>query len=278
MRGRDVTANRLLILKKRVGGLIFCKGQDSSMLQTYTKQDDIPEGLREHYKLIEGKWVAEVGDDHPLKVNNTKLLTEKSEAEAKLVNTQTELTAAKADAEAAKNSGLPRGHVAVPKTDADLIGVVKAAGITKPEEFTAIKDEHATFKTKVAAQERREHLDAVRKAEGWGDSAVDVLSLIQDLPDVELRDTEEKDDNGVPKKKAIAKVKGADNVVTEKPFGEYFAAKHAALLPSLQAVKQADGTPLPSHGAGGGGSKTNPADSYLASVDSAPKSRQAAAA
>lgn len=245
--------------------------------QSYNAESEIPENLKGAYVQKGSQWVLDdLSADHPVLVHNKTLLGEKATVEAQVVNLKTEVEAAKAEAVAAKAKGLPHAHEAVPKADAELARVVKAAGITKPEEFTAMKDEHGTLKTKVAAQERREHLDAVRKAEGWGESAVEVLALIPDLPEIEQRDSDEKDDKGVLKKKNIAKIKGADNVVTEKPFGEYFAAKHAALLPSVQAVKQSDGTPLPSHGAGGG-AKPNLAASYFASVDSAPKPRQAAA-
>jgi hypothetical protein len=117
-------------------------------------------------------------------------------------------------------------------------------------------------------------LDAVRRVEGWGEGAVEVLSLIQDLPEVELRDTEEKDAQGVPKKKAVAKVKGANNVTTEKPFAEYFAEKHAALLPSVQAVKKDEGTVLPPHGPGGGGAANNEFDAIRSEMKETQKTVQ----
>jgi hypothetical protein len=215
------------------------------MLKPYDKAEDIPEPLREHYSRREdGKYHADIPNDHPAVKHNATLLSEKTAAIA-------ERDAAKSELESAKASGLPRGHEAVPKADADLVRTVKAAGITTTDAFNSMKDEHASNKTKVEAQERREGLDRIRRAEGWGEDAVDVLALIPDLPEVEQRDTDEKDDKGVPKKKNIAKVKGADGVVTEKPFADYFAEKHPALLPSVVAKKE-EGTQLPAHGAGGG--------------------------
>lgn len=222
------------------------------MLKTFTKLEDVPEGLREHYKLIEGQWVAEVSDDHPLKANNTKLKTEKSEVEAKLVNAQTDLTAAKADAEAAKNSGLPRGHEAVPKADADLIRTIKAAGVTTPDAFTAMKTELDTLKPKVQEQERRDSLKLVADHYKWNAEA---LYRVPGMPEIEWRDvTTDNQTVKIPH----AKLKKGEEVSFE-PLDKYIkgSADHQIFMPSLALEKQPDGTPLPSHGAGGGGSDTD---------------------
>jgi hypothetical protein len=250
------------------------------MLTTYTKQDDIPEALREHYKLIEGKWTPEVSDDHPIKVTNANLKTEKSEVEAKLVNTQADLTTTKADLEAARTKGLPHGHIAIPKADAELVGAVKAAGITTPDAFTALQTEHGRFKQEAETATREKTLRDLGRVMGWDvDKTALLLSTFTDLPEIEFRDTTEKEADGTFKKNVIAKVKGADSVVTEKPFADYVAGTERlnALVPALTVGKQPDGTPFPTQGAGGGSAKINPADSYLASVDSAPKARQATA-
>src|SRR6185369_11224884 len=39
------------------------------MLKIYDKQDDVPEGLREHYKQSGAKWVPDLSDDHQVLVS-----------------------------------------------------------------------------------------------------------------------------------------------------------------------------------------------------------------
>jgi hypothetical protein len=224
------------------------------MLTIYNKLEDVPEGLREHYKLIEGRYVPEISDDHPVKANNAKLVGEKGEAEAKVINAQTKITELEADLVAARSSGLPRGHEAVPKADADLARAVKAAGVATVEAFTTLKTEHGDYKQKTEEVERQKHASAVGDAMGWDrDKTALLVPSVFDLSQVELRDG----DGG--KKSAVAKVKQTDGSFIEKPFADVVAstAPLTALLPSLTASKEPDGTPLPGHGAGGGGGETD---------------------
>jgi hypothetical protein len=228
------------------------------MFPTYNTLAEVPEAFREHYVMKGGKAVAEVSTDHPLATNNATLLSEKTQAETRATTAERERDEAnrkKGEAESALASAnvIPRGQEAVPKADAELVRAVKSAGIESVEAFTTLKTKHDENEVEVKRQERRERLDAIRKAEGWGEGAVDVLELITDLPEIEQRDTSEKNADGTPKKKNVAKVKGADGVVTEKDFSAYFAERHAALLPSVKATKEEGGTELPGHGAGGGG-------------------------
>ena len=61
-------------------------------------------------------------------------------------------------------------------------------------------------------------------------------------------------DGQAGKKEAWAKVKGAGDALEAKPWADVVkgSEKLTALVPSLTAGKQADGTELPEHGAGGG--------------------------
>lgn len=216
------------------------------MLPTYTKLEDVPEALREHYKLIEGKYVPEISDDHPIKVTNAKLLTEKSTAEANLVNAQTDLATAKTDLETARSSGLPRGHEAVPKAEADFIRAVKAAGVTTIETFTTMKSELDTLKPKVQEQERRDNLKLVADHYKWNP---ETLYRIPGLPEIEWRDL-----NGT--KVPHAKIKNGEEVSFE-PLDKFVTASadHKVFVPSLALTPE--GTPMPNQGAGAGSAGTD---------------------
>jgi hypothetical protein len=222
------------------------------MLTTYSKLEDVPEALREHYKLIEGRYVPEISDDHPVKATNAALKTEKDGVEAKLVNAQTELTTAKTELETARHKGLPHGHVAVPKADAELIGLVKASGVTTAEAFTAMKTELDILKPKVQEQERRDNLKAVADHYKWNS---ETLYRVPGLPEIEWREVEV---NGAKVKTPHAKVKNGEEVSFE-PLDKYVAnsADLKIFTPSLALEKQPEGTPLPSHGAGGGSADTD---------------------
>jgi hypothetical protein len=219
------------------------------MLKPYDKPEDVPEALREHYSRREdGKMHADIPNDHPAVKHNATLLAEKQAAEEKARTAESAL-------ESAKASGLPRGHKAVPSADAELVEKIKEAGIATVEDFATLKTEHGKFKQDAETATREKQLRDLGKAMGWdADKTALLLSAFSDLPDIELRDGTEKDAQGNLKKIAIAKVKGSDNVVTEKPFADHVAATERlnALVPALTASKQPDGTPLPSHGAGGG--------------------------
>jgi hypothetical protein len=192
------------------------------MLKIYDKLEDVPEALREHYKLIEGKYVAEVTDDHPIKLNNVKLLNEKTTAETKASGLETANAGLKADLESAKSHSLPRGHRAVPVAEVEAAEKLKEHG-TAAEIVTKLT-EHKTLSEKVAAQERETNLRLVAKELGYN---ADAFVLLPNLPDMEIR---EKDG----KKTVVAKVKEGETV-TEKPAAEFVEASYSVFLPSLKA-------------------------------------------
>jgi hypothetical protein len=202
------------------------------MLKTYEKLEDVPEALREHYKLIEGRYVPEIGDDHPVKVNNVKLLNEKTAAETKAAGLETANSGLKADLESAKSHSLPRGHRAVPVADIEAMEKLKEHGTAS--EIVAKLTEHKTLSGKVAQTERTDNLRKAAAVLGYNEAA---FLLLENLPNMEVR---EKDG----KKSVVALVKDGDKVV-EKVATEYVEATYAPLLPALRAKTE---TQVPSTG------------------------------
>lgn len=200
------------------------------MLKVYDKLEDVPEGVREHYKLIEGRYVPEISDDHPVKLNNTKLLNEKTTAETKAASLQSDLDSARA-------SNLPRGHIAVSKADAELLDQVKALG--KVDDIKLKLTEHESMSADLAKRERQDSLKEVAKELGYNS---DVFARLSDLPEFEIR---EKDG----KKSIVALTKDGDKVV-EKAGQEFIESTYAPFMPAL---KQQQGIETP--GSGGGGSQ-----------------------
>lgn len=203
------------------------------MLKVYSSLEEVPEALREHYKLIQGKYVPELSTDHPVLTTNAQLLNEKNAAESKVSNLETKVTGLTADLESAKASGLPRGHVAVPKAEAEAFVTLKEHG-TGAEILTKLT-EHKTLKEEVAKRVRQDSLRAVAKELNYN---ADAFALLPGLPEFEIR---EKDG----KKTVVAKVTGADGVVTEKPAKEFIEGSDslAPLLPALKTTTS--GIPVP---------------------------------
>lgn len=201
------------------------------MLKVYDKLDDVPEGLREHYKLIQGKYVPEISDDHPVKLNNTQLLNEKTSAETKAASLQ-------ADLDSAKASSLPRGHMAVPKADAELLEQVRALG--KVDELKAKLTEHETMKADLSKRQRQDSLKQVAKELGYND---EVFARLSDLPEFRI---DERDG----KKSIVALVKDGEKLI-EKSGQEFVESTYSPFMPALKA-QQGIETP----GSGGGSSSS----------------------
>lgn len=197
------------------------------MLKIYTKLDDVPEALREHYKLVDGRYVPELSDDHPVLQHNKTLLTEKSQATAKVKEIE-------ADLEEAKKTSIPRGHTVVAKADAELIDKYKALGTV--EDLTAKVTEHGTLKETEAKRVREDSNRLVAKELGYNP---DAFLQLTNLPEFEIR---EKDG----KKSVVAKVTEGDKVI-EKPAKELVESTYAPLLPALQARQ---GVQVPANGSG----------------------------
>lgn len=203
------------------------------MLKIYDKLEDVPEALREHYKLIDGKYVPEVSDDHPVKANNVKLLNEKNTAETKASGLETQVAGLKADLESAKAHSLPRGHKAVPTAEVEAMEQLKAHGTAT--EIIAKLDKGKKLQEDADIRTASDHLKKVAKVLGYNEEA---FALIQGLPEMEIRTVDGKET-------VVAKIKDAQNVVTEKPAAEFIesAPTIAPLLPALKT--QREGIPVP---------------------------------
>lgn len=211
------------------------------MFKPYTNQADIPDEFKDHYSRREdGKYHADIPNDHPAVKHNAALLSEKTTAISERDEARTQL-------ESAKASGLPRGHEAVLKADADLIRVVKQHGTA--EEITAVLTAYPKLKADNEAAAREKHLGAVEKVMNWKPG---VLSAIPGVPDLDIRDLTEngqvvKNADGTPKQTVVAKLKDAQNVITEKPFIDYFNATPALKIfePALRLEEQRTGVTFP---------------------------------
>lgn len=193
-------------------------------LKTYTKADDVPEGLRGDYKQSGSVWVPDLSDDHPVLALNKTLKQEKEVEEAKVKKLRADLDDA---LEAAKTSGVPRGQVLVAKADAELLNEVKALG---PVADIKVKlTEHETLKADATKRQREDKLVTVAKELGFENA--DMFKLLNNLPDFDIRDGKD------GKKTVIALVKDGDKT-TEKPALEFLeaSADHAPFLPALKST------------------------------------------
>lgn len=208
------------------------------MFRNYNTLDDVPEALREHYELRTSddgaqSYIPKVSDDHPIIRSNRKLLREKKEAETRSVELQ-------ADLDAAKATSIPRGHVAIAKSDNELLEKVKAHG--SGDEVIAKLTEHKALKEANDKRTREDSLTAVAKELSYEPEA---FKRLNGLPEFEIR---EKDG----KKSVIAKLKDDKGTITEKPAQEFIesSADFAPFLPALKA--DGKGVRVPGSGAGSG--------------------------
>ena len=226
----------------------------------YTKLEDIPVDKRGAYVPKDGKFVLDtLSDKHPLVVKKNELKTEVSAKQGlltKATNTATELQA----------KSIPEGHVAIPVADKQLLDVVKQQPGTAQEIAAKLK----TFDDVVArnaARTKKDHDEAVAKVLKW---KPEVFAAIQGLPETDVRDKVEngnvvKGTDGQPVKIVIAKIKGADGVVTEKPFLDYFNATPSLKIfePSLKLVENQQFVPFPQQSNTGEPVKSDATGSYL---------------
>ena len=227
------------------------------MLKIYNTLEEVPDGLKEHYKMIDGKAVPEVADEHPLIVNNRKLLNEKTAAETKASGLETANAGLKADLESAKAHSLPRGHRAVPVSEVEAMERLKEHG--NATEIVTKLTEHKALKEESAARKRQDDLRAVAKELGYDN--VEAFVRLPSLPDFEIR---EKDG----KKTVVAKVKGDGDVVSEKDAKEFIESS-SELAPFLPALKTTtSGIPV----IGGTRDSGNPVISPAAIVEQSRKS------
>jgi hypothetical protein len=190
------------------------------MLQAYANQTDIPEALREHYsKREDGKWHADIPDEHPAVKHNAKLLSEKNAAEGKV-------TQLNSDLESARAGNLGRGQVAVTKAEAALLDEYKPLGT--PVELKTKVDEHKTLSEEVATTKRTNSLRQLAKDLTLNE---DAFVLLPKLPEFESRAGKD----GKPE--WIAKLKDDKGVITEKPAKEFIESS-PDIAPFMASLKQ----------------------------------------
>lgn len=202
------------------------------MLKPFDKQEDVPEALREHYsKREDGKWHADISDDHPAVKHNAKLLSEKSTAEGKVTKLESDL-------ESARAGNLGRGQTAISTADAKLLDQYKALGT--PDEVGAIKTEHATLKERDAERAREDTLRKVAKAHNYNEEA---FVLLQSLPDFVSRPSKDGKTTDW-----FAQIKDDKGVITEKPVKE-FVESSERIKPFMASLTQkSEGVRVPTTG------------------------------
>lgn len=189
------------------------------MLKIYDSLEAVPEGLRSEYKKSDGKYVPDLSEDHPVLVHNRTLLTEKTNATNKVKELESDIAAA-------SEKSIPRGHVAVPKADADLLAKYKEHGT--PDEVAAMKTEHATLKDRDTKRTREDSLRQVSKALSYNEEA---FTRLPNLPDFISKPG--KDGKTV---EWFAQVKDDKGVITEKPAKE-FVESSGDIAPFMAALK-----------------------------------------
>lgn len=200
------------------------------MLKIYNTLEEVPEGLREHYKKSDGRYVPDLSDDHPVLVHNKTLLSEKTTATNKVRELE-------ADIAAASEKSVPRGHVAVKKEDAQLLDQYKALGT--PDEVGTKLSQGKTDSEELATRKRGDSLRQLAKDLGY--SNVEAFVRLPNLPEF----TSKAGKDG--KTEWFAQLKDDKGVITEKPAKE-FVESSPDIQPFMSALKQSDGVRVPTTG------------------------------
>ncbi len=225
------------------------------MLKPYDKQEDIPEALKEHYsRRDDGKFHADIPNDHPAVKHNATLLSEKQAAEEAA-------RTAKADLESAKASGLPRGHVAIPKADADLLTEIKALGDVETIKEAVTKYPEA--KQALEGVEREKVYDLAADSLGYTNKEAFKAAARAHKLVVEMKDEKE---NGKTVQKPY---------VGDKPLSEFIesTADLKALEPAFQ-LKGEGGTQFVKQPSGGPSNKKNEFDEIRGEMKESQKAVQ----
>ena len=121
----------------------------------YGKYEEIPEALgRDNFKQgSDGKWYAQVTEDHPLVKKKQEVLTN-----------NTTLTA---ENTSLKSKAVPSGHRIVPVADATLLEVIKQMGLSGDEIKTRLT-EYPTLKEKETEAARETAYEAAGKFLKYG--------------------------------------------------------------------------------------------------------------
>lgn len=200
-------------------------------LKIYTKQDDIPEGLRAEYKQSGNQWVPDLSDDHPVLVLNKTLIQEKGVAEAKVKKLSADLDDA---LETAKTSGVPRGQALVPKADAEALTEYKALGA--PADLKTKIEEHKSLSEESIQRKRTDSLRQLAKDSGYNEEA---FTRLPNLPEFISRPS--KDGKSTD---WFAQLKDDKGVITEKPAKE-FVESSPDIAPFMASLKTTQGVKVP---------------------------------
>ena len=190
------------------------------MLKIYNTLDEVPEALREHYIKSDGKYVPQLSDDHPVLTHNKTLLSEKATVTAKVRELE-------ADIAAASEKSIPRGHIAVPKADAELLDKYKAHGT--PDEVGARLTEHKSLSEQVAKSQRDQSLRQLAKDHQYNE---DAFIRLPNLPEFVSRPS--KDGKST---EWFAQIKDDKGVITEKPAKE-FVESSPDIQPFMSSLTQ----------------------------------------
>lgn len=134
----------------------------------YNTLDEIPEGDRQHYKKIGGRFVLELDGEHPVQAQVTTITEEKREELKKVgqraATAEAEVNRLKAAAESQPT--LPSGHVPVPADKAKLLDSIEEIGEgadlkAKVEDIKTKVTGHKDLTTKVATLEKTDLLRRV---------------------------------------------------------------------------------------------------------------------
>lgn len=226
---------------------------------SYESLEAIPENQRGAYVQKDNRYVLDDLDAaHPVLITNRDLKAEKQQI-------QSEVESLRADLASAKANSLPRGHVAVVKAEAEALDRIKAKGTV--EQAVAQLDEYPALKSEIEGGKREKHLHSVAETLAYEPEA---FTRLHGLPEFELRDVT--DAAGKVTKQAIAKIKDANGVITERPAKEFIEG-HADYKPFLVALApQKQGTPA-NFGPSGGQGPKNIVDDFIKERDAAAASR-----
>lgn len=217
----------------------------------YTTLDEIPEGDREHYKKIGGRYVLELDGEHPVQAQNETLAEEKK-AEVKKANQR----AATAEAEveklktaAANNPTLPSGHVPVPADKAKLLDSIEELGEgadtkAKVEDIKTKVTAHKDLTTKVSTLEKT---DLLRRVADTGINGKKLKPSVLQTLDTQAGGLtyEERDvsvtENGKTETKKVWHVKDGKQNGKWVPLQEYSDTHWKDFGPALLAEESTNG-------------------------------------
>ncbi|MBX6772688.1 MAG: hypothetical protein IRY83_13240 [Chloroflexi bacterium] len=202
------------------------------MLQyQYSSEDEIPDGLREHYVERDGQYVLNVG------------------------GLPTRLAELEEEVRQLRERQLPAGHVAVTEAEARALAAYRELG--RPHELRAALEAYEHAQSKLAAIEREQTLRRAAELAGLRPEPFVAVAAAKQLQ-VEIREV---DDDGTRTERAFVRL-GEDQL----DLREYVERDREwnSLMPAL--VAQPGGVPYPPQQSAATAEPVNPARAYIARV------------